>query len=80
MTYLTSNGERYIPDHIRLTGIKKRKQVKLGTAFDKEMQEIREMEINGEILVDGITETSVRLDQKRREHKRKVYALRKNRA
>jgi hypothetical protein len=76
MTYLTSNGERYIPDHIRLTGIKKRKQVKLGTAFDKEMQEIREMEISGEILVDDVTEAAVRLDQKRREHKRKAYARR----
>ena len=65
-TLITSSGPKYIPDHIRLTGLEitdRDKKMHTHNAFNGEMKEIRELEAAGIILVDHLTASEVHRDQ-----------------
>ena len=79
MILIMNNEALYIPDHLRITGVKKRKEPRKNRSKDTEMIEIRKLEDAGIIPVDKFTEASVKLDESRRQLKRRKRALGKNR-
>ena len=74
-TYITSNGPRFIPDHLRLTNkeiTSRDKKPRHGNGyFGMEMREIRALEKEGAILIDSNTISSVMVDKNKKAWKEK---------
>lgn len=73
-TYITTKGPKYMPDHLRITGLEIKKKDKAerrsNNKFGMEMREIRSLEESGVILVDKNTLSSVKLEKNKKDWKK----------